>query len=313
MRALQRRWFCAALALGAGAAVRAGGPGRVHEVGPGRQFATVAQAARAARDGDTVEVQAGDYRADVAIWAQRQLLLRAVGGRVRLLADGASAEGKGIWVVRGGDIRVEGFDFEGARAASRNGAGIRFEKGQLTVVDCRFTDNENGILTASDRAAELVIERSLFQGNGAGDGQSHNLYVGRIAALTVTDSAFHDARGGHLLKSRAARSEIHRNQLTDSDAGQSSYELEFPSGGLVHASQNRLRQGPGTTNSTMVSYGAEGYPWPENRLVLHDNLLIDDRPSGGIYLRVAPGERQVELKGNRLEGASRTRARELAY
>lgn len=313
MKGLARRRFCAALACGAAVGARAAGPGVVHEVGPGRRFATIAEAARVARDGDTVEVQAGEYRADVTIWAQRQLLLRAVGGRVRLLADGASAEGKGIWVVRGGDIRVEGFDFEGARAAARNGAGIRFEKGRLAVVDCRFRDNENGILTASDRAAELVVERSLFQGNGSGDGQSHNLYVGRIAALTVTDSAFHDARGGHLLKSRAARSEIHRNQLTDSDAGQSSYELELPNGGLANVTHNRLRQGPATTNSAMVSYGAEGYPWPENRLVLHDNLLIDDRPAGGIYLRVAPGERQVELQGNRLEGASRTRARELAY
>lgn len=313
MSGLARRRFCAALACTAAAGARADGPGVVHEVGPGRSFSTIAQAARAARDGDTVEVQAGAYRGDVAVWAQRQLTLRAVGGRVQLLADGASAEAKGIWVVRGGDIHVEGFDFEGARAATRNGAGIRFEKGRLTVVDCRFRDNENGILTANDRTAELVVERSLFQGNGAGDGQSHNLYVGRIAALTVTDSAFHDARGGHLLKSRAARSAVHRNQLTDSDAGQSSYELEFPSGGLVHASHNRLRQGPGTTNSTMLSYGAEGYAWPENRLVLHDNLFIDDRPAGGIYLRVAPGERKVELQGNRLEGASRTRAGTLAY
>lgn len=313
MTAMRRRLFCAALALGACAGAQAAGPGVVHEVGPGRRFTTIAQAARAARDGDTVEVQAGDYRADVAVWSQRQLTLRAVGGRVRLLADGASAEGKGIWVVRGGDVRIEGFDFEGARAAARNGAGIRFEKGRLTVVDCRFTDNENGILTANDGIAELVVERSLFQRNGAGDGQSHNLYVGRIAALTVTDSAFHDARGGHLLKSRAGRNEIHRNQLTDSDAGQSSYELEFPSGGIARVSHNRLRQGPGTTNSTMVSYGAEGYGWPDNELVMHDNLLIDDRPSGGIYLRVAPGERRVELRDNRVEGTSRTRAKALTF
>jgi hypothetical protein len=311
--ALQRRSFCAALALGGWAAARASGPGTVHEVGPGRMFGTIAQAAQAARDGDTVLVQAGDYRADVAIWAQRQLSLRAVGGRVRLMADGASAENKAIWVVRGGDIRIEGFDFEGTRVSNRNGAGIRFETGRLTAVDCRFTDNENGILTAGDPKAELVLERCVFRDNGYGDGYSHNLYVGRIGLLTVTDSAFHDARGGHLLKSRAARSEIHRNQLTDSDAGRASYELEFPNGGVARVSHNRLRQGPGTTNPIMVSYGVEGYFWPDNELVMHDNLLIDDLPSGGTWLRVSPGDRRVELQGNRLEGASSTRAGELTY
>lgn len=309
----RRRGFCAALALGAMAVARARDLGAVHEVGPGRSFTTIAQAARAARDGDTVLVQAGDYRADVAVWAQRQLTLRAVGGRVRLLADGASAEKKAIWVVRGGDIRIEGFDFEGTRVPNRNGAGIRFESGRLRAVDCRFTDNENGILTAGDDQAELALERCVFRDNGHGDGYSHNLYVGRIGLLTVTDSAFHDARGGHLLKSRAARNEIHRNQLTDSDAGRASYELEFPNGGLARVSHNRLRQGPGTTNPIMVSYGVEGYGWPDNELVMHDNVLVDDLPAGGTWLRVSPGERRVVLRDNRLEGASGTRARELTY
>ncbi|KQP13743.1 hypothetical protein [Pseudorhodoferax sp. Leaf267] len=283
------------------------------QVGPGRGYASIAQAAQAAREGDTVEVQAGEYRADVAIWAQQRLVLRAVGGRVRLIADGAIAEGKALWVVRGGDIRVEGFDFSGARAPWRNGAGIRFESGRLQVVDCSFVDNENGILTAGDPQAELVIERSLFQGNGAGDGQSHNLYVGTIGQLRVTDSQFRDARVGHLLKSRAAINEIHRNLLVDSDTGSASYELEFPSGGVARVTHNLLRQGPRTENETMVSFGAEGYRWARNELVLHDNQLVDDRPEGGVYLWVAPGDRTVDVQGNRLQGASRTRAQVLAY
>jgi hypothetical protein len=282
-------------------------------VGPGQALTTIAQASRVARDGDTVEVQAGDYRADVAVWTQRRLDIRAVGGRVRLFADGAIAERKAIWVVRGQDIRIEGFDFRGARAASLNGAGIRFETGRLQVVDCVFEDNENGILTASDPNGELVIERSRFHANGAGDGYSHNLYVGRIARLSVRGSSFSDARVGHLLKSRAAVNEIHGNRLQDGDGGSASYELEFPNGGIAHVSGNQLRQGPATQNPIMVSYGAEGYPWPRNELVLDDNTLVDDLPSGGEYLRVAPGDRRVALRGNRLQGASGTRAAALTY
>ncbi|KQP43994.1 hypothetical protein ASF44_29150 [Pseudorhodoferax sp. Leaf274] len=282
------------------------------QVGPGHTYTSIAQAARAARDGDVVEVQAGDYRRDVAVWTQRQLVVRAVGGRVRLWADGANAEGKGIWVVRG-DILVQGFDFRGARVPDRNGAGIRFEAGRLQVVDCSFVDNENGILTASDPQAELRIAQSLFQANGAGDGQSHNLYVGAIGRFSMTDSQSRDARVGHLLKSRAAVNEIHRNQLVDGNPGSASYELELPNGGVASVTENVVRQAPGTQNSTMVSYGAEGYRWARNELVLHNNTLIDDRPSGGVYLRVAPGQRSVELRGNLLQGASRTRASVLTY
>ncbi|MFT3718980.1 hypothetical protein [Pseudorhodoferax sp.] len=285
----------------------------VLEVGPGRAYTSIGAAARAAKDGDTVQVRAGEYRADVAVWTQRRLDIRAVGGRARLVANGAYAEGKGIWVVRGGDIRVQGFDFVGARVPDRNGAGIRFERGQLTVVDCLFEDNENGILTGADPLAELAIERSVFRSNGAGDGYSHNLYVGRIARLTVKNSEFRDARVGHLLKSRAAATDIRDSQFVDSDAGQTSYQLEFPNGGVVTVSGSRVRQGPATSNSTMVSYGAEGYNWPTNELVMRNNTLVDDRPSNGVYLRVRAGDRKVVLEGNRLEGTSRTRAKVLTY
>src|SRR5690606_39210976 len=76
-------------------------------VGPSGPLRTIAEAARLARDGDTVEVQAGEYRGDVAVWTQKHLTIRSVGGRAVLIADGRSAEGKGIWVVRGADVTVE--------------------------------------------------------------------------------------------------------------------------------------------------------------------------------------------------------------
>ena len=43
------------------------------------------------------------------------------------------------------------------------------------------------------------IEGSEFSENGAGDGYSHNLYVGAILKLRVTGSYFHHARIGHRL------------------------------------------------------------------------------------------------------------------
>ena len=265
---------------------------------------SLALAARSAANGDTLEVDAGDYAGDCAVWTQDRLTIRASGGRVRLMADGRHVEGKGIWVARGGDMRVEGIDFSGARVASRNGAGIRFERGRLSLRDCGFFDNENGILTAGDPAAELDIAGCEFGHNGFGDGYSHNLYVGSIAKLTVSGSYFHHARVGHLLKSRAEENHILYNRLTDEEGGRASYELEFPNGGIARVLGNIIGQGARTENPVLVSYGAEGYSARRNALYLVNNTLVDDRVEGGSFLAVKAGDRTLLAINNLLLGSA---------
>lgn len=275
---------------------------RVIRVGPNHAIRTIAAAALQAQDGDTIEIEAGDYPGDVAVWKQDRLTIRAVGGRARLIANGASAESKAIWVIRGGAITVENIEFSGARVRDKNGAGIRFEKGHLIIRNCRFTDNENGILTGGGSAA-LDIENSEFGNNGAGDGYSHNLYVGALRKLRVVGSYFHHARSGHLLKSRAAENHILYNRLTDESGGHASYELEFPSGGIAYVIGNIIEQSRTTENSNIVSFGAEGYRHPANELYLINNTLIDRRLESGIFLTVRPGFNVVKAWNNVLLGS----------
>ncbi len=274
----------------------------VIRVGPERNIKTIAAASRLAGAGNTIEVDAGDYVGDVAVWTQDQLTLRAVGGRVRLLAQGASAEGKGIWVVRAKGMRVEGFDFEGAAVPSRNGAGIRLETGSLHVKDCSFKHNEMGLLTNNDPNTELEVENSEFAYNQRPDGHNHNLYVGQIARLSVRGSYFHHARSGHLLKSRAAVNHIYNNRLTDEAGGTASYELEFPNGGIAYVVGNIIAQSSQTENPHLISYAAEGYKWPKNALYLVNNTLVDNRPNNGVFLRVTPGDVTVKAVNNLLVG-----------
>lgn len=274
----------------------------VLQVGPQRAIKSIAAAAALARSGTTIEVDADQYVGDVAVWMQDQLTLRAVGGPVKLVAARAAAEGKAIWVVRGGRILVEGFEFSGTMVPDHNGAGIRFEKGELTIRNCAFLDNENGILTSNNPDSVLTIENSEFALNGYGDGQSHNLYVGAIKQLTVTGSYFHHARVGHLLKSRAAVNDIRYNRLTDDAGGHASYELEFPNGGVAYVVGNIIEQGVRTENPHIISYAAEGYKWPKNELYLVNNTLLDNRPQGGIFLRVKPGAVTVKAVNNLLVG-----------
>ncbi|HAP40206.1 MAG TPA: hypothetical protein DCQ94_10665 [Nitrospira sp.] len=278
-------------------------PGRVIEVGAQRTVKTLSAASRLAKDGDIIEVDGGDYVGDVAVWTQNDLTIRANNGRARLLAQGASAESKGIWVVRGGKFTVEGFDFVGATVSDRNGAGIRFEKGDLRVENCRFLENDNGILTGSNPDSTLEIVNSEFGNNGFGDGQSHNLYVGAIGLLKVTGSYFHHAKVGHLLKSRAGRNLIFYNRLTDEIGGGASYELEFPNGGLAYVIGNLIQQSSTTENPTVISFGAEGYRAQSNRLFLVNNTLVDMRPQGGQFLRVKGGA-NVFAVNNLLVGKS---------
>jgi hypothetical protein len=272
-------------------------------VGPTRTIRSVREAARLARPGQIVEVDAGDYVADVAVWEHDNITVRATGGRVRLLAQGLSAEGKGIWVTRCERMVVEGFDFSGARAAGRNGAGIRLEKGSLKVRDCSFTDNEMGLLTSNDQTVVLEIEDSEFANNRRPDGHNHNLYAGSIARLSVVGSYFHHAHVGHLLKSRAKESYIYYSRLTDETGGTASYELEFPNGGFVFVIGNIIEQNASTENPVLISYGAEGYGWPRNEICLVNNTLVDKLPAGGQFLRVARGAQSVRVINNLLIGA----------
>ena len=298
----RRRLLIQGAALLAASRAQAKAPLRV---GPGFEIKTLAEAAQRARDGDVLEVQAGDYPHDVATWSQNDLSLRAVGGRVRLIADGASAQGKGIFVTQGERMRIEGFDFLGCRVPDENGAGIRMEKGSLFLKNCRFRDNENGVLTGNDGQARLEAEDCEFGPIVRHEGQNHNIYVGAIAYFRAQGCYSHHGQAGHLMKSRAAVNHIFYNRLTDELGGHASYELEFPNGGLAVVVGNVIQQSASTENPHIISYGVEGYRWPRDGLFLVNNTLIDQR-QGGIWLRASllkdGSAPEVKLRNNLLLG-----------
>lgn len=273
--------FAALLAQSVGA--------EVLRVGPGQEFVRIADAAKAAKDGDIVEILSGEYRGDVALWTQKRLLIRGIGERPVLIADGRIAEGKAIWVIRDGDFLIDNIEFRGARAADYNGAGIRFERGRLEVRNSVFTDNQAGILTANFANSELFVRDSLFaQAPEQEESLPHLLYVGRIARFEVSGSRFHQGYRGHLLKSRARYNDIRYNLLYDGPQGEASYELELPNGGLAFVVGNIIGQSAATQNPVVVAYGAEGNAWPESALYLAHNTLLSDRHTGTLFLRTWP-------------------------
>jgi hypothetical protein len=260
-------------------------PGRILKVGPGKTYKLPSQAAAAAHDGDIVEIDAALYDGDVAVWAANHLILRAVGGRAHLRVAGQSAQGKGIWVITGNGAVVENIEFSGARVPDQNGAGIRLEGTGLTLRNCYFHNNEDGILTGNDSTSDVLIEGSEFSNNGYGDGRSHNIYVGVVRSFTLQHSYIHHARIGHNVKSRAQTNYILYNRIMDEKTGTASYAIDLPNGGRSYVIGNLIQKGVDADNPDLISYSAEGATnqWQEFYLV--NNTLVTER-SGGSFLQI---------------------------
>jgi hypothetical protein len=272
---------------------------RTWRVGPNRSLTTPSAAAALARDGDTVLIDARTYVGDVATWTQDDLILRGAGGRARLQADGKSAQGKAIWVIAGDRTKIDRLEFSGATVPDGNGAGIRQEGAGLTVTRSWFHHNENGILAGANADSDVVIRRSRLFRNGAGDGYTHNLYIGAVRSLTITGSYLWGADVGHELKSRAARNTIIGNRIADRDAT-ASYSVDLPNGGSSLIAGNVIIQGPHSENSTVVSYGSEGFTGDSRRLWVVNNTFVNRRHTG-TFVGLAEGS-SPDFRNNLLVG-----------
>ena len=245
-------------------------------------------AAATARDGDTVEIDAGVYPGETASWNANNLVLRGVSKYACLIAPSTLSNGKAIWVIAGKNTTVENIEFANASVPDRNGAGIRQEGDGLTVRHCYFHDNENGILGGGGANSQVVIEYSEFSRNGQGDGYSHNLYISNIAGLTFRFCNTHHAKIGHNLKSRANLNHILYNRILDSADGTASYEVDLPDGGEAYLIGNVIQQGSNTDNATMVNYGEESAKNAGRALYVVNNTFVNDH-SKGTFVSVRSG------------------------
>ena len=275
----------------------AAGEGRLLKVGPGRDLATPSAAAQAARDGDVIEIDAGDYVGDVAIWRASNLVIRGVGGRPVLDAGGKAAEGKGIWVTKGSGITIENIAFKNARVRDKNGAGIRAEGANLTVRRCLFADNEDGILAAPRKGSTVTVEHSEFARSGHGDGQSHAIYVNQVDLFVFRFNYVHDTKVGHHVKTRAADNVISYNLLYDG-AGNASYAVDLNDPVSAQVVGNVIQQGAKGENWSQIQLG--GSAKPGGGVWVVNNTVLNDRASGTFLFNNSPI--QVQLRNNLLVG-----------
>jgi MYXO-CTERM domain-containing protein len=292
-------------------------------VGPGQPYALPCDAIAAANPGDTILVDAagnGSYDGDHCNWTTDNLTISGVNGLASINAGGTPSvtasesnidSDKGIFVIYANNATVENFELSGAVSdpGSLNGAGIRHQGTNLTVRNCYFHDNEDGILGAPPDAGSgtVLIEFSEFFHNGAGDGESHNMYLGDYGLFTLQYSHSHCSVIGHLVKSRAWETHIQYNLLADDTGCTPSYEVDVPQGGLTYVVGNSIEQsetGAENGNSTIVSYAEESTINPTQELFLVNNTIVNDAQSGTFLNAV--GSPPLTLVNNLYHGAGTT-------
>jgi hypothetical protein len=208
---------------------------------------------------------------------------------------------KGIVIVSA-DARFTNIEFSGAKVDDNNGAGIRWEAGNLTLRNCWFHDNENGILSATIPTGTVLIDNSKFEHNGNFSDQRHNAYIGHVLSATVMNSVFFDAVDGAGFKSRAKRNEITRNRFLDAPRWDTTgYHIDLPDGGDAVVRDNFFHREATASNRAIIHFGGEVKD-PQGALRVTNNVMQSTRDVTSAILNHS--KVVVELTGNTLRNIS---------
>ena len=278
---------------------------RTLEVGPGKEFKQPSDAITAARTGDRVLIQPGEYF-DCATVKAGNLTIEGAGDASKVVLTDKTCGGKGLLIVTGNGDTIRNLTLTRARVPDGNGAGIRNEAADLTVDGVRFVNNQNGILSTPADPGTLIVRNSLFDRNGFcqdGSGCAHGIYVNNAALVHVENSVFSGTKQGHHIKSRAARTEVVGCTVKDGPDGTASYLIEAPNGGALIVRNSTLEKGPEAENhSAAIVIGSEGVKQPTPEITIANNTFRNDGDWQTAFVRNLTAT-DATLRGNKLSGS----------
>jgi hypothetical protein len=210
------------------------------------------------------------------------------GNGTHLTAEGlATPGGKGMFETSVA-LTLIGLSLSDVVVNDQNGAAVRSETPapSLTLRDCEVTNCQDGILTSGER---VVLENCFFHDNGAGDGQSHEIYVSNWANSTpeveIRDSRFFcGQKSCHAVKLRAVKATItgsHLKGCTNPSSSVAGTVLDFPDGGEALVENTTIESMPGTPVTGIIGYGMESANFGANTLTLRNVTIVDGRGNGG--------------------------------
>jgi MYXO-CTERM domain-containing protein len=185
------------------------------EVGPGKEFAQVADVLPMLSAGDVVEIQGNatyepfDFRVNAE--AGNPITLRGV------LVDGKRpvfSGGEDTIILYGNHVVLENVEVTGGSAICIVHKADDVTIRNTVVHDCPG----HGILGTDEESGSLTIEYSEIYHCGSGESH-HQLYIATDAAMypgsvfRLQHTYIHDGNGGNNVKSRAERNEIYYNWI----------------------------------------------------------------------------------------------------
>jgi len=250
-----------------------------YDVGPTRAHKSVclllADGAVTIGPGDVITVDAGTYTDACQVHpsgspTQPIILQGASGPRPVFDAKGLDLSGSGsvpraILQFTGASYwTVQHLELVNAANGSNNGAAFRVTAGGhgITLNDVSIHDNQDGVM--SDGPATWIIEDSEIFHNGAGDGQSHNLYL-TGDYVRLQGNHIHDSVGGQNVKLRVHTIELVYNLIEN----EGNYAIDFEQSANTDAPN---------ANAVMIGNVIVRNPNAEN----HGQTIVfgNDNPSG---------------------------------
>lgn len=284
-------------------------------VAPGSAQGTVIQVTPAdnwtkiegAKAGDIVEIAPGTYQYRVMLsqtgTAASPIIIRAKDPANRPVWDlagkavsawpgsyTAGDKGRGCWQVKGSNYIISGIVFK--HCQDESSAGLRAVNcGPLTIRDCLFVGNTNGLTGSSEN---LLVEFSELYDNGkltSGGNMTHNIYI-YGGVFTLRYSYVHDSHEGQNFHLRARDAVLEYNWLARPDG--------YP-GDLM--SCNTLCGGTGTAPITqkMTLRGnvlIQGTPKNTSQII----ALYNDEPGGSYDGTGESAAMELTLIGNTIIG-----------
>lgn len=271
--------------------------------GQGCDFRDLQQAVAAAAPGGEINLAPESNSGCAVIAKPLRIVGRSDRNGHRAQLNGGVCQGKAALVTAAANIVIENLDISGIAVGDGNGACVRLDKGtrDLTLrgVNCR--DSQDGLLGAG--AGLLLIEDSVFSGNGYADGRSHGLYISGGDEVVIRRSQILSTQhAGHSLKCGARKLTVEDSVIAALN-GHNSRALDVYGGGEVVLRGNVLQQGPASDNSDMIGLALEAAREVAgvHRFTAENNWLISDRAGGNVLMRgrkLGP----IVLSGNRLVG-----------
>jgi len=193
----------------------------VYRVGPGEKVTKISEIADGLKPGDIVEVT-GDIADSMRLRAsgtkEAPIVVRGVGEKRPKIDFGGARNG----IETNGDHYL----FENLELMNASSRGIFQVSADITIRNCYFHDNHNGIMGADDpNVGDILIEYCEFFHNGSGI-YAHQMYLASWkpgATATVQYNYIHDSSGGLNIKSRMPHNVVRYNWIENA----ANYEVDI--------------------------------------------------------------------------------------